>query len=168
MVRAHLIKREQKLALRYHLGARLVFADGTPDILAYPRDRPAWGRLCRLLTVGNLRAEKGECILYLDDLLELIDGLELIVMERSTWELPSLPFLRGWSGAGSQGRPKAPRQSAPGTRSQVVAARKPSPLAPSQGGAAAGTARGNDALSRRRHAPARPARRARRARRACR
>ncbi len=94
VVRAHLIKREQKLALAYHPGARLVFADGTPDILAYPRDRAAWGRLCRLLTRGNLRAEKGECILYLDDLLEHIDGLELIVMERSTWELASLPFLR--------------------------------------------------------------------------
>jgi error-prone DNA polymerase len=94
VVRAHLIKREQGLALKYHPGARLVFADGTPDILAYPRDRAAWGRLCRLLTRGNLRAEKGECILYVDDLLELIDGLELIVMERSTWELASLPFLR--------------------------------------------------------------------------
>jgi error-prone DNA polymerase len=94
VVRAHLIKREQKLALKYHPGARLVFADGTPDILAYPRDRAAWGRLCRLLTRGNLRAEKGECILYLDDLLEFVDGLELIVMERSTWELASLPFRR--------------------------------------------------------------------------
>ncbi|HEY7248709.1 MAG TPA: error-prone DNA polymerase [Xanthobacteraceae bacterium] len=93
-VRAHLIKREKGLTLAYHPGARLVFADGTPDILAYPRDRPAWGRLCRLLTRGNLRAEKGECILYLDDLLEHIEGLELIVMERSTWELPSPPFLR--------------------------------------------------------------------------
>jgi error-prone DNA polymerase len=94
VVRAHLIKREKELALKYHPGARLVFADGTPDILAYPRDRAAWGRLCRLLTRGNLRAEKGECILYLDDLLEFIGGLELIVMERSTWELASLPFLR--------------------------------------------------------------------------
>ncbi|HET9572485.1 MAG TPA: error-prone DNA polymerase, partial [Methyloceanibacter sp.] len=93
VVRAHLIKREKKLALRYHPGARLVFADDTPDILAYPRDRPAWGRLCRLLTRGNLRAEKGECILYLDDLLEHIDGLELVVMETSTWELASLPLL---------------------------------------------------------------------------
>ena len=94
VVRAHLIKREKELALRYHPGARLVFADDTPDILAYPRDRAAWGRLCRLLTRGNLRAEKGECILYLDDLLEHIDGLELVVMETSTWELPSLPLLR--------------------------------------------------------------------------
>jgi error-prone DNA polymerase len=94
VVRAHLIKREQELALVYHPGARLVFADGTPDILAYPRDRAAWGRLCRLLTHGNLRAEKGECILYRDDLLEHIEGLELIVMETSTWEHRSPPFLR--------------------------------------------------------------------------
>ena len=94
VVRAHLIKREQKLALAYHPGARLVFADGAPDILAYPRDRDAWGRLCRLLTRGNLRAEKGECILYRDDLLEHIEGLELVVMETSTWELASPPVLR--------------------------------------------------------------------------
>jgi DNA-directed DNA polymerase III PolC len=91
VVRAHLIKREQKLALRYHPGARLVFADGTPDILAYPRDRAAWGRLCRLLTCGNLRAEKGDCILLLDDLLEHIDGLELIVMEAPTRDTEAPP-----------------------------------------------------------------------------
>ena len=36
------------------IGARLVFIDGTPDILAYPRDRAAYGRLCRLLTRGKL------------------------------------------------------------------------------------------------------------------
>ena len=65
------------MPLRYHPGARLVFADGTPDILAYPRDRAAWGRLTRLLTVGNLRAEKGECILTLDDLIAHVFGLEL-------------------------------------------------------------------------------------------
>ena len=34
VVRAHLIKREKELPLAYHPGARLVFADGTPDILA--------------------------------------------------------------------------------------------------------------------------------------
>jgi error-prone DNA polymerase len=84
VVRAHLIKREQNLTLHYHPGARLVFADATPDILAYPRDRPAWGRLCRLLTCGNLRAEKGECILYFGDLLAHADGLELVVMPECT------------------------------------------------------------------------------------
>src|SRR5579885_1163648 len=35
------------------VGARLVFDDGsTPDILAYPQDRAAWGRLTRLLSLG--------------------------------------------------------------------------------------------------------------------
>src|SRR5580704_6418579 len=103
VVRAHLIKREKQLPLAYHPGARLVFADGTPDILAYPRDRPAWGRLCRLLTRGNLRAEKGDCLLKLDDLIEHIDGLALVVMPGSTREselektVPQrpLPRLRG-------------------------------------------------------------------------
>jgi error-prone DNA polymerase len=94
VVRAHLIKREKGLALAYHPGTRLVFADDTPDILAYPRDRSGWGRLCRLLTRGNLRAKKGDCILYLDDLLEHIDGLELIVMERSTRDSQPVPLTR--------------------------------------------------------------------------
>jgi len=80
VVRAHLAKREQSLPLRYHPGARLIFADGTPDILAYPRDRAGWGRLTRLLTVGNLRAEKGDCTLKLDDLLAHAFGLELIAL----------------------------------------------------------------------------------------
>src|SRR5258708_31726024 len=61
-------------------GARLVFADGTPDILAYPRDRAAWGRLTQLLSVGKSHAEKGDCILYFEDLLEWSEGLNLIVM----------------------------------------------------------------------------------------
>ena len=66
--------------LKLAIGACLVFADTTPDILAYPQNRNAWGRLTRLLTVGKSRAEKGECILFLDDLLEHIAGLNLIVM----------------------------------------------------------------------------------------
>jgi DNA-directed DNA polymerase III PolC len=80
VVRAHLAKREQNLSLRYHPGARLVFADGTPDVIAYPRDRAGWGRLTRLLTLGNLRGIKGECILHLDDLLAHVWGLELVAM----------------------------------------------------------------------------------------
>lgn len=65
---------------RLIVGARLVFADGTPDIVAYPATRHGWGRLTRMLTVGNLRAEKGGCILRLDDLIEHADDLLLIVM----------------------------------------------------------------------------------------
>jgi error-prone DNA polymerase len=62
------------------VGARLVFADDTPDILAYPQNRTAWGRLTRLISVGKSRGEKAECILYFDDLIEHIAGLNLIVM----------------------------------------------------------------------------------------
>ena len=90
VVRAHLAKREQNLPLRYHPGARLVFADGTPDILAYPRNRAGWGRLTRLLTLGNLRAEKGACTLYIDDLLAHAFGLELIVMSANAQLLARL------------------------------------------------------------------------------
>ena len=66
--------------LKLIVGARLCFADDTPDILAYPQNRNAWGRLTRLLTVGKSRGEKAECILYLDDLIEHSAGLNLIVL----------------------------------------------------------------------------------------
>ena len=66
------------------IGARLVFIDGTPDILVYPRDRAAYGRLCQLLTRGKrgddiTRIEKGECHLRFDDLLEFSEGQLLVL-----------------------------------------------------------------------------------------
>ena len=67
-------------AFRYVVGARLVFADATADVLAYPLDRDAYGRLSRLLTTGNLRARKGECSLVLEDLLAAGPGLALAVV----------------------------------------------------------------------------------------
>ena len=88
VVRAHLARREHDLPLRYHPGARLVFADGTPDILAFPRDRAGWGRLTRLLTVGNLRGQKGECILTREDLVAHVFGLELVVLPTSSLPPP--------------------------------------------------------------------------------
>src|SRR5215475_44216 len=78
VVRAHMAAKE--IGVKFVVGARLVFADRTPDILCYPQDRAAWGRLTRLLTVGKSRADKGECTLFLDDLLEHGTGLNLIVM----------------------------------------------------------------------------------------
>ncbi len=73
---------------RLIVGARLSFVDGTPDIVAYPLDRKGWGRLTRLLTTGNRHkdAEKGDCILTLDDLLAHVgeegqEGLALIAMD---------------------------------------------------------------------------------------
>src|ERR1700757_4700060 len=62
------------------VGARIVFMDGTPDILVYPRDRAAYGRLCQLLTRGKRgEVEKGECHLKLDDLLDYAEGQLLVL-----------------------------------------------------------------------------------------
>ncbi|WFU38520.1 error-prone DNA polymerase [Bradyrhizobium sp. CB82] len=66
------------------IGARIVFIDGTPDILVYPRDRAAYGRLCQLLTRGKrgddiTRIEKGECHLSFADLLEFTEGQLLVL-----------------------------------------------------------------------------------------
>ena len=65
---------------RLAVGARLVFADGTPDVIAYPQNRAGWGELCRLLTIGKMKAPKGECFLHLDDLLARAGDLLLIAM----------------------------------------------------------------------------------------
>jgi error-prone DNA polymerase len=78
VVRAHAMAKV--IGFRIAVGSRLVFSDGTPDILAYPEDRAAWGRLTRLLTVGKDRAGKGDCILGLPDLLDDAERLNLIVM----------------------------------------------------------------------------------------
>src|ERR1700732_5158447 len=74
----HKVRYKPKLLI----GSRLVFMDGAPDILVYPSDRAAYGRLCQLLTRGKRGddTEKGECHLGLDDLLEFAEGQLLVVM----------------------------------------------------------------------------------------
>jgi error-prone DNA polymerase len=55
IVRAYSELENPKLTYKPRLlyGARIVFTCGTPDILVYPRDRAAYGRLCQLLTRGK-------------------------------------------------------------------------------------------------------------------
>ncbi len=55
-------------------GCRLDFSDGSPSLLCYPSDREAYARLTRLLTIGQSGAEKGDCILLLDDFLDQSEG----------------------------------------------------------------------------------------------
>ena len=124
VVRAHLAKREQGLAPRYHPGARLVFCDGTPDILAYPQDRAGWGQLCRLLTVGNLRAEKGDCLLHLDDLLVHAAGLQLIVTRQTTRD-PNSSSLRPKRSGGTASIIPAQNAVTPGERDPGLRLRRP-------------------------------------------
>ena len=60
------------------IGARLVLQDTAIEFSALCPDRPAYARLCRLLTNGKRRADKGDCRLTLDDLANGTDGLILI------------------------------------------------------------------------------------------
>ncbi len=87
VVRAHTFARENVEAMsgaRVVPGARLTFIDGSPDALVYPKDRAAYGRLCRILTEGNLRAPKGECWLILKDLLDRGEGLQIVALPSSS------------------------------------------------------------------------------------
>jgi len=72
IVRAH--SAAKKAGLRFIVGARLSFADKTPDMLCYPTNRAAYGRLSKLLTRGKTRAPKGECEITRKDALELGEG----------------------------------------------------------------------------------------------
>ena len=75
IVRGHSAAKE--LSLRYLVATRLVLMDGT-EILAYPRDRKAFGQMSRLLTLGKRRTVKGECELHLEDVLEYAGNCILI------------------------------------------------------------------------------------------
>ncbi|KQX19575.1 MULTISPECIES: error-prone DNA polymerase [unclassified Sphingomonas] len=105
-------------AFKLATGARLVFADGTPDIIAYPATRHGWGRLTRLLTVGNRRAIKGDCILFLDDLLGHLDDLLLIVMpggEGMTLGEEGARLHPSWEGPIKKSKKTDEQPHAPGT-----------------------------------------------------
>ena len=79
--------RERAKKFKLAVGTRLVFSDGTPDILAYPKNRDGWGNLTRLLTLGNGRAKKGDCILALNDLLAHAQELCLSSCRTGAWNL---------------------------------------------------------------------------------
>ena len=72
-------KKEVPHPPRLLIGARLVFMDETPDIVVYPRDRDAYGRLCQLLSRGKLKADKGDCHLIFADLIAFSEGQLCVV-----------------------------------------------------------------------------------------
>jgi error-prone DNA polymerase len=74
----------KEAGLRVLTGARLEFADGTASVLCYPTDREAWGRLTRLLTIGQRRAKKGECHLTGPDLLAHGEGQLILAVPPAT------------------------------------------------------------------------------------
>ncbi len=83
IVRAHTKARELARdggpRIRLIPAARIILADGF-QFTCLPRDRAAWGRLCRLLSLGRLRAAKGDCTLHLADILDWGAGLEMLIL----------------------------------------------------------------------------------------
>src|SRR3989337_4474998 len=77
MVRAHAAAK--KKGIRSIVGCRLDLLDGL-SLLAYPTDQNAYSQLTSLLTIGNLRAEKGECHLYKADVYQHAKGMKFIVL----------------------------------------------------------------------------------------
>ena len=86
VVRAHLAAKEAG-GIKFVVGVHLDLKDA-PSLLAYPTNRSAYGRLCRLLTLGQRCAEKGECILYLDDVAAHAKGLIFIILPPDDWIVP--------------------------------------------------------------------------------
>jgi error-prone DNA polymerase len=84
IVRAHIVAK--KLGIHFIPACRLDLLDG-PSLLAYPTDRDAYGRLSALLTLGNLRAEKGKCNLHKADVYAHREGIIFIVVPPDTLHL---------------------------------------------------------------------------------
>ncbi|MGO4721805.1 MULTISPECIES: error-prone DNA polymerase [unclassified Inquilinus] len=75
--------RQKARRIPYIVGCRLDFTDA-PSLLCYPTDLKAYGRLCRLLTIGKRRAKKGQCDLAFADLLPFSDGQILVALPPDT------------------------------------------------------------------------------------
>ncbi|HVL77773.1 MAG TPA: error-prone DNA polymerase [Sphingomicrobium sp.] len=78
------------------IGCRLDLIDA-PSLLAYPVDREGYGRLSRLLSLGKMRAAKGECELSLGDVAEHAQGIAFIAWPGENLDAfeAELPRLRG-------------------------------------------------------------------------
>jgi error-prone DNA polymerase len=77
IVRAHEAARAH--GVRLIVGCRLDLSDGLP-VLVYPTARPAYARLCRLLSIGKCRGGKAKCVLDWSDLAAYGDGLIAVLV----------------------------------------------------------------------------------------
>jgi len=91
IVRAHVAAKDSKLRLAP--GCRLVLQDA-PNLICYPKNRAGWSRLCRLLTLGKSRAQKGECTLYFKDVLSHAEDQIFILIPPPILDETFTKFLR--------------------------------------------------------------------------
>ena len=91
IVRAH--EAAKTTGIRLVVGCRLDLSDGM-SALVYPTDRPAYSRLCRLLSLGKRRAGKGKCDLAWPDLAAYGEGLIAILVPGTADEECALHLRR--------------------------------------------------------------------------
>jgi error-prone DNA polymerase len=77
IVRAH--EAAKTTGVRLIVGCRLDLADGM-SLLVYPIDRPAYSRLCRLLSIGKRRGGKARCHLEWSDVAAHAEGLVAVLV----------------------------------------------------------------------------------------
>jgi error-prone DNA polymerase len=70
---------KKRKTIKLVVGTRLVTIDGF-EVLTYPTDRQAYGRLCQLLTQGNLKAKKAACRLTFEQILDASEGQIFIAL----------------------------------------------------------------------------------------
>lgn len=80
IVRAHVAAKA--FGIRLIVGCQLDLLDG-PSLLAYPCNSSGYKKLTSLLTMGNLRAEKGICHLYKADVFQHKSDVKYIVIPPS-------------------------------------------------------------------------------------
>ncbi|MFP6611710.1 MAG: error-prone DNA polymerase [Pirellulales bacterium] len=85
VVRAHAAAKDSGFKLL--IGAEITPIDA-PAAVLLATDRAAYGRLCRLITLGRRRAAKGECKLTIDDVANHSDGLIATIVPSA---LPAMP-----------------------------------------------------------------------------
>ena len=80
IVRAHVAA--EKANIKFIPACRLDLIDG-PSLLAFPTNRAAYARISALLTLGNLRTEKGKCDLYKTDVYQHAEGSKFVIVPPS-------------------------------------------------------------------------------------
>ena len=81
IVRAHVAAK--KTGIRLLPACRLDLSDG-PSLLVYPANVQGYTQMSGLLTTGNLRAEKGECLLHKADVFEQLKEAQIIALPPET------------------------------------------------------------------------------------
>ncbi|AWU94548.1 error-prone DNA polymerase [Azospirillum ramasamyi] len=93
----------KRAGIRALIGCRLDLTDAD-SLLAYPTDRAAYARLSRLLTLGKMRAPKGECFIARADVLAHAEGMLFLLLSPDRRDESFLRELRAWRGGLARGQ----------------------------------------------------------------